>query len=181
MIRREEVAAVGELIKTHGIAGELVMKTLYDGLFEGTDAPPYIICDMDGILVPFFIESYRPRGAASLLVKLEYVDDEHAARRFVHRAAYYPTDRLPEDDPEWDPEGNNPAWEHFVGYRLTDAEGHEVGTVTAVDASTANVLFCVDRGGQEQLIPVASEVVHGVDHAARRIAVAMPEGLLDLN
>lgn len=177
MIRREEVAAVGELIKTHGIAGELVMKTLYDGLFEGTDTP-YIICDMDGILVPFFIESYRPRGAASLLVKLEYVDDEHAARRFVHRTAYYPIDRLPENDSEG---ADDPAWECFVGYQLTDEAGCEVGTVAAVDASTANVLFRVDREGHELLIPVASEVVHGVDHAARRIAVAMPEGLLDLN
>lgn len=180
MIRQEDVTAVGELIKTHGIAGELVMTSPYDGLFEGTDTP-YIICDMDGILVPFFIERYRPRGAASLLVKLEYVDDERAARRFVRRTVYYPIDRLPEDDPEWDPEGDNPAWEHFVGYRLTDAEGHEVGTVAAVDASTANVLFRVDRGGQELLIPVAGEVVHGVDHVARRIAVDMPEGLLDLN
>ena len=177
MIRREEVAAVGELIKTHGIAGELVMKTLYDGLFEGTDTP-YIICDMDGILVPFFIESYRPRGAASLLVKLEYVDDEHAARRFVHRTVYYPIDRLPENDSEG---ADDPAWECFVGYQLTDEAGREVGTVAAVDASTANVLFRVDREGHELLIPVASEVMHGVDHAARRIAVAMPEGLLDLN
>ena len=177
MIRREEVAAVGELIKTHGIAGELVMKTLYDRLFEGTDTP-YIICDMDGILVPFFIESYRPRGVASLLVKLEYVDDEHAARRFVHRTAYYPIDRLPENDSEG---ADDPAWECFVGYQLTDEAGREVGTVAAVDASTANVLFRVDREGHELLIPVASEVVHGVDHAARRIAVAMPEGLLDLN
>ena len=177
MIRREEVAAVGELIKTHGIAGELVMKTLYDRLFEGTDTP-YIICDMDGILVPFFIESYRPRGAASLLVKLEYVDDEHAARRFVHRTAYYPIDRLPENDSEG---ADDPAWECFVGYQLTDEAGREVGTVAAVDASTANVLFRVDREGHELLIPVANEVVHGVDHAARRIAVAMPEGLLDLN
>ena len=177
MIRQEEVTAVGELIKTHGIAGELVMTSPYDGLFEGTDAPPYIICDMDGILVPFFIERYRPRGAASLLVKLEYVDDEHAARRFVHRTAYYPIDRLPEDDPK----GEDLAWERFVGYRLTDAEGHEVGTVAAVDASTVNVLFRVDRGGQELLIPVAGEVVHSVDHAARCIVVDMPEGLLDLN
>ncbi len=177
MIRREEVAAVGELIKTHGIAGELVMTSPYDGLFEGTDTP-YIICDMDGILVPFFIESYRPRGAASLLVKLEYVDDEHAARRFVHRTAYYPIDRLPENDSEG---ADDPAWECFVGYQLTDEAGREVGTVAAVDASTANVLFRVDREGHELLIPVASEVVHGVDHAARRIAVDMPEGLLDLN
>ena len=177
MIRREEVTAVGELIKTHGIAGELVMKTLYDGLFEGMDTP-YIICDMDGILVPFFIESYRPRGAASLLVKLEYVDDERAARRFVRRTVYYPIDRLSENDSEG---ADDPAWECFVGYQLTDEAGHEVGTVTAVDASTANVLFRVDRVGHELLIPVASEVMHGVDHAARCIAVDMPEGLLDLN
>lgn len=177
MIRQEEVAPVGELIKTHGIAGELVMKTLYDGLFEGTDTP-YIICDMDGILVPFFIESYRPRGAASLLVKLEYVDDERAARRFVRRTVYYPIDRLPENDSEG---ADDPAWECFVGYQLTDEAGREVGTVAAVDASTANVLFRVDREGHELLIPVAGEVMHGVDHAARRIAVAMPEGLLDLN
>lgn len=177
MIRQEEVAAVGELIKTHGIAGELVMTSPYDGLFEGTDTP-YIICDMDGILVPFFIERYRPRGAASLLVKLEYVDDEHAARRFVRRTVYYSIDRLPENDSEG---ADDPAWECFVGYQLTDEAGHEVGTVTAVDASTANVLFRVDRGGHELLIPVAGEVVHSVDHAARRIAVAMPEGLLDLN
>ena len=177
MIRQEEVTAVGELIKTHGIAGELVMTSPYDGLFEGTDTP-YIICDMDGILVPFFIESYRPRGAASLLVKLEYVDDERAARRFVRRTAYYPIDRLPENDSEG---ADDPAWECFVGYQLTDEAGREVGTVAAVDASTANVLFRVDREGHELLIPVASEVVHGVDHAARRIAVAMPEGLLDLN
>jgi ribosome maturation factor rimM len=156
----------------------LVMTSPYDGLFEGTDAPPYIICDMDGILVPFFIESYRPRGAASLLVKLEYVDDERAARRFVHRTVYYPIDRLPENDSEG---ADDPAWECFVGYQLTDAAGREVGRVTAVDASTANVLFRVDREGHELLIPVASEVMHGVDHAARRIAVAVPEGLLDLN
>jgi ribosome maturation factor rimM len=68
-----------------------------------------------------------------------------------------------------------------VGYQLTDAAGHAVGTVDGVDTSTANVLFSVDREGQELLIPVAPEVVRAVDHAARRIAVDIPEGLLDLN
>ena len=48
-------------------------------------------------------------------------------------------------------------------------------------ASWANVLFSVDCEGEELLIPVAPEVVRAVDHAARRIAVDIPEGLLDLN
>jgi len=177
MIRKEEVAAVGELVKVHGIAGELVMTTAFDGLFDDMEEP-YLVCDMDGILVPFFIESYRPRGASSLLVKLDYVDDEQAARRFVRRTVYYPTDRLPEDDPDSD----ELTWERFVGYELTDAEGRLVGRVESVDTSTANVLFRVDRdGGDELLIPVAAEVVHEVNHGDRRISVAVPEGLLELN
>ena len=68
-----------------------------------------------------------------------------------------------------------------MGYQLTDTAGHAVGTVESVDTSTANVLFSVDRKGEELLIPVAVEVVRTVDHAARRIAVDIPEGLLDLN
>ena len=56
MIRKEEVTAVGELVKPHGIAGEMVMTTMYDGLFDDME-DPYLICDMDGILVPFYIES----------------------------------------------------------------------------------------------------------------------------
>ena len=56
-----------------------------------------------------------------------------------------------------------------------------MGTVDGVDTSTANVLFSVDREGEELLIPVAPEVVRAVDHAARHIAVDIPEGLLDLN
>lgn len=176
MIRKEEVTAVGELVKPHGIAGEMVMTTMYDGLFDDME-DPYLVCDMDGILVPFYIESYRPRGGSSLLVKLDDVDDDRAARRLAHHTVYYPIDRLPEDDPE----GDEPTWERFMGYQLTDAAGHAVGTVDGVDTSTANVLFSVDREGQELLIPVAPEVVCTVDHAARRIAVDMPEGLLDLN
>ena len=87
MIRKEEVAAVGELVKPHGIAGEMVMTTVYDGLFDDME-DPYLVCDMDGILVPFYIESYRPRGGSSLLVKLDYVDDDRAARRFAHHTVY---------------------------------------------------------------------------------------------
>ena len=100
-----------------------------------------------------------------------------AYKREGRKPVYYPIDRLPEDDPE----GDEPTWERFVGYQLTDTAGHAVGTVESVDTSTANVLFSVDRKGEELLIPVAVEVVRTVDHAARRIAVDIPEGLLDLN
>ena len=54
MIRREEVYKIGRLGKTHGVRGEISF-LLDDDVFDRTDAD-YLILDIDGILVPFFIE-----------------------------------------------------------------------------------------------------------------------------
>lgn len=51
MIKSEEVFKIGQFTKPHGIKGEITLVTDCD-VFDDTD-DPYIICDMDGILVPF--------------------------------------------------------------------------------------------------------------------------------
>ena len=57
MIRKEEVFKIGQFAKPHGIKGEISLVTNCD-LFDDVE-DPCIICEMDGILVPFFIEEYR--------------------------------------------------------------------------------------------------------------------------
>ena len=57
MIKSDEVFKIGQFAKPHGIKGEITLMTDCD-VFDDTD-DPYIICDMDGILVPFFLEDYR--------------------------------------------------------------------------------------------------------------------------
>lgn len=52
MIKSDEVFKIGQFAKPHGIKGEITLMTDCD-VFDDTD-DPYIICDMDGILVPFF-------------------------------------------------------------------------------------------------------------------------------
>ena len=51
MIREEEVFKIGQFAKPHGIKGELSLVTNSDVLEDAED--PYIVCEMDGILVPF--------------------------------------------------------------------------------------------------------------------------------
>ena len=63
MIREEEVFKIGQFAKPHGIKGELSLVTNSDVLEDAED--PYIVCEMDGILVPFFVEdvlSFGRRG-----------------------------------------------------------------------------------------------------------------------
>ena len=54
MIREDEVYKIGMLTKTHGVSGELNM-AFTDDVFDRVEAE-YVVCRMDGILVPFFME-----------------------------------------------------------------------------------------------------------------------------
>ncbi len=173
MIRKEDIAMIGQFAKPHGIKGELTLVTSCNGLFENAN-DPYVVCEMDGIWVPFFIESFRPKSTSSLLVKLEGINDETTAKKFTNRTVYYPADALPEDD-------DNESWTRFISYMLTDEVLGKIGTVADVDESTANIVFRVDDQGKERLIPMAAEMICSIDERNRRMTVSLPEGILDLN
>ncbi len=54
MIKREDVFKIGRLGKPYGIRGEISFQ-FDDDIFDRVECE-YLILDMDGILVPFFIE-----------------------------------------------------------------------------------------------------------------------------
>ena len=66
-------------------------------LFDDVE-DPCIICEIDGILVPFFIEEYRYKTDTVMLVKLENVDDEKAAREFTNREVFFLLEDADEED-----------------------------------------------------------------------------------
>jgi 16S rRNA processing protein RimM len=172
MIRKEETVQIGYFARPHGIKGELSLVTDYD-LFED-EKDPYVICEMDGILVPFFVESFRYKSNAVILVKLEDVDSEITAKKFVNQQVFYPVNRLKE------PSADDLTWKRFTGYMLSDKEQGELGIITYVDETTMNTLFTVDYRGKELLTPVASELIVSIDHAGRKIVLALPDGILGL-
>ena len=88
MIRKEEVYKIGIFNKPHGIHGELSF-TFTDDIFDRVEAE-YLICLLDGIFVPFFIEEYRFRSDTTALVKLEGVDTAERARMFTNIEVYFP-------------------------------------------------------------------------------------------
>lgn len=174
MIRKEEVFKIGQFAKPHGVKGEISLVTGCD-LFDTVD-DPYIVCEMDGILVPFFIEEYRYKTDSVMLVKLEGVDDEKSARRFCSREVFFPL----KDVEEGDDLVGDMSWDGFVGYTVVDEHHGTLGRITDVDGTTLNVLFQIDRGGDELLLPAAEELIVSVSHDDKTLRVSVPEGLLDL-
>ena len=172
MIKKEEVFKIGVFNKPHGVKGELSF-TFTDDIFDRVDGE-YLICLLDGILVPFFIEEYRFCSETSALVKLENVDTAEQARKFTNVEVYFPLKFVEEDDSD-----DIPTWGYFVGFQVKDIHHGDLGEIVAVDDSTMNVLFSIERpDGEEILLPAHEEFIVKLEKKKRRLTVEVPEGLL---
>lgn len=171
MIRKEDVYRIGQLTKPHGIKGEVAF-SFTDDIFDRTDECDYLICLMDGILVPFFMEEYRFKNDTVALVKFEGVDTAEQARRFTNIEVYYPT-RYAEESDEL-------SWSYFVGFRIEDEQLGLLGEVEEVDESTINTLFVIRRpNGEELLIPAQEAFIADMDHKQRTITMSLPDGMVE--
>jgi len=169
MIRKEEVYKIGRLGKTHGVSGEISF-LLDDDVFDRTDAD-YLILDIDGILVPFFIDSYRFKTDSNALMKFDGIDTQERARELTGCDVYFPRE-MAEDDSE------QLSWAAIVGFELLDANsGKTAGRIASVDDATINILFELEDG---KLIPASEELITNVDTKKRQITIQLPEGILEL-
>lgn len=145
--------------------------------FDESKTP--VIVSIDGIFVPFFVESMRPKGATSWLLKLEGIDSEQAARQFVNETIYMRREDIAEfgDDSEGAPA------ELFVGYSVEDTEYGRIGVIERIDLDSPNPLFYVrsDKDDETILIPIADELIKDLDHDRRTIVMHLPAGLIDIN
>jgi 16S rRNA processing protein RimM len=73
----------------------------------------------------------------------------------------------------------------LIGCALVDVSGTEpvlVGEIEDVDSSAGPVALLIVRGSRgEVLVPFAKNYLRTIDLAARRVEMALPEGLADLN
>ena len=173
MIKPEEVYQIGRIGKPHGVKGEMNFM-FTDDVFDRTDSD-YLIIEVDGILVPFFIEEYRFRSEETALLKLCDIDTQEQARQFTNCNVFFERSHTPGDEEEL-------TWSQIVGFHIVDENTQKnIGTITAVDDSTENVLFeLLTADGREVLLPASDDLIAEVDNAAQTITMTIPEGLLEL-
>ena len=168
MIRQEEVFRIGRLGKAHGVKGAVSFQ-FDDDIFDRIDSD-YLILEVDGILVPFFIEEYRFRSDTVALVKFEDIDTQQRAQELTGCDVYFPRSLAEEDD--------TPTLTFLVGFNIVEADtGTTIGRIAAIDDSTANLLFELEDG---RLIPANDDLINDIDNKRKVITMTIPEGLLEL-
>jgi 16S rRNA processing protein RimM len=169
MIRKDDVYKIGRLGKAHGIKGEISFH-FDDDVFERTDAD-YLVFDIDGILVPFFIEEYRFRSDSTALMKFDGIDTMERAKELTDTDVFFPRELSDED-------GEHISWAEIIGFKLVDAvTGTVAGTIATVDNTTMNTLFELEDG---RLIPASEDLIQSIDTKKHQIAIKLPEGILEL-
>lgn len=171
MINPDTLTRVGKFGRPHGLAGELT------ATFECDLEPAPGLClvvEMDGLMVPFFVESSRPKGTETWLLRLDGVDTEARVRSLVNQDIYLEPHHMPEIDDDDD----RVYLEDLVDYLGLDDKGDKLGRITGVDERTANALFLFDTG---LMIPAVDEYITDIDHDNKTITFALPEGLTSMN
>ena len=169
MIKPEEVYKIGRLGKAHGVKGEVSFQ-FDDDIFDRVDAD-YLVLDIDGILVPFFMEEYRFRNDTVCLVKFCDIDTQQRAQELTGCDVYFPRALAEEAD-------NDLSLASLVGFTIVSApDGFPVGIIASIDDTTAKILFELEDG---RLIPANDDLIVDIDTEHRQIRMNIPEGLLDI-
>lgn len=168
---------LGEVLRPHGIRGELRVRIL-------TDYPDrirqlehvYIGTSPDAVdAVAFKVEHLRMHQGYGLL-KLSAIRDRNEADLLRER---YVMVRLEDAVPL--EEGEFYLYQ-LIGVNVQTLQGEELGRLTDVLETGANDVYIVDSPTYgEVLIPVTDETIISTDIDARLIVVDLPDGLLPSN
>lgn len=176
MIERSEIIEIGQLGKPHGIKGEL--NAVIDENVD-LDKLEKVAIDIDGIFVPFFFDSIRPKRQDSVIVYIDGIDSEEKAATLVNKTLYaFVADNVIEADEN---DGGLYASD-LIGYTIVHADGRPVGTIADINDSTDNALFIVEIPGQDNqvYIPIADDLIDEINEEKKYLVMTLPEGILDL-
>jgi 16S rRNA processing protein RimM len=171
-----ERIAVGIIRKAHGVRGEASIEPWTDSPDRFDELKTVTLVSPDDALTrELRVESVRAHGERALM-KFAGIDTPEEVQTLHNWTIEIPADQARSLDED----------EYFlhdlIGLTLFDAEGRERGVVTDVYEGGGGLLLNVKRAdGKEFELPFAADLCTEIDVAGKRMVVALPAGLDDLD
>ena len=166
-MKKEDCFFLGYISRKHGYKGEFNIKLESTPKYQELG---HLFIDMNGNLVPFFIDSFQMKKENIALAKLEDVDTEAAVQKLIGKEVYLSIEFLDESTQN--------KLHALIGFEVIDATHGKIGKVTDILDNSAQELFHIDNGSQEILIPITEEFIQKIEK--NTIYLQTPEGLIDL-
>lgn len=172
-IQKELCTEIGYVKKAHGLKGE-IMISFEEDMDEVIESLEYIFLEVEGLLVPFFIEDFIPRNAINANVKFANVDDQTKALKLIGCKIFIESDLFDSDSFIDSPS-------ILKGYTYIDRAIGTIGEIKEIDNYNGNMVLSVDYQGKEVLIPLVEELIISLDETTKTLLMESPEGIFDLN
>jgi 16S rRNA processing protein RimM len=172
---KQRYLQVGQIVKPHGIRGELGVKSLTERPDLRFQPGNELLAGPDeGTLGRVKILSARPHKLGFLAV-FESVEDREAAEAMRGWGLFIREEEAAELDPDR-------YYHHqLVGLNVLDEDRAVLGRVGGIVEMPANDLLEVESvDGGKFLVPMVDEIVRRVDIEAGTLTVRLPEGLREL-
>ncbi|GAB5398788.1 MAG: ribosome maturation factor RimM [Aureisphaera sp.] len=172
-MQKKDCFFVGKVVKKYSFKGEVLVKL-------DTDDPEQflkmesVFVETNKNLIPFFIDQLSLHKSSLLRIRFEEVDTEADADALLGKELYLPLALLPALT------GNKFYYHEIIGFTAIDVRFGELGTIKAVNDSTAQHLLEIDHQGTEVLIPINDDIIKKVDRTKKEIILEAPDGLIEL-
>jgi 16S rRNA processing protein RimM len=173
MIRKDKCLLLGTLIKPNGIKGYLLFVFKNQKTFNFIEKES-VLLEIDGILVPFFIESFHIKSEDSVILKFEGVNSETEAREFTGASVYIPEEKVKQNTKAED------LFPQFKGYTVNDEKKGFIGIADGIEDIVKNPLLQVRGKQKDYLIPLHKDMIVEINDRKKEIRIVAPDGLLDL-
>ena len=174
MIDWDEMAVVGRIVRPHGLRGDVVVHPETDFIEERFQPGASFATRSAAGDEQLIVRTARMAGGRPV-VGFAGVASVEQAEGLVGRELRVPEETL-------QPLGEGMYYLHqLTGCVVSTTAGARVGTVAKVDGGVGSSRLVIEGERGEILIPLANEICVEIDVAAKRIVIAPPDGLLDLN
>jgi len=170
----DDMVLVGVVARCHGLQGHVIVNPHTDFVEQRFSPGAALWTRRDGTTGTLTVVSARLQGGRPVIGFAGIMSIEQAEGLLGCEL------RIPERALQ--PLEENAYYRHqLVGCEVEMASGAPVGRVGDVVDGPGGSLLSIDGGRGEVLVPLATEICVTIDVAARRIVIAPPEGLLELN
>ena len=169
---RDEYRLLGSVIKTKGISGEVVIRTKITTMGISEDQK-YVMIKIDGLLVPFFIDSWQNLSNNEIILKFRDINTIEKAERLKDREIWLPRKELKNALMK-------PADDDLSGYKVIDISDGFIGRTTGILEIPGNDLLRIEYREREILLPIQESIILEINPDKKLIRVDLPDGFLQI-
>ena len=167
---RDECILLGSIAKTHGVRGELILRT-EEVSFEPEENWESLFLEIDGIMVPFFISRLHYLRNNDWIISFDGIISKNDAQELIGYSVWAYGDLIGETIHEL-------FYDQLIGYELIDKSTGKRGVIREFMNIPENPVFDAVIDEENILIPAREELILEVDTSGKTILMEIPDGLI---